>query len=67
MIYRGENKPECTFWSGVVGYARRKGQAAGFHLSAIILCLVCTIKLQSFALILTVTVCLIADSIMSHP
>lgn len=47
--------------------ARRQGQPAGFHLSAIILCLVYTIKLQRLAFILTVRVCLIADSSMSHP
>lgn len=67
LIYRGKNNPECTFFVKGRGCAGRKGQPAGFHLYAIILCLVYTIKLQSFALILTVTVCLTADSIMSHP
>ena len=68
LIFRRKNNPECTFTlveGG--GRCKEKGQPAGFHLYAIILCLVYTIKLQSFALILTVTVCLTADSIMSHP
>lgn len=72
LIYRGKNNPESPFFfffflPGVGACARRKGQPAGFHLYAIILCLVYTIKLQSFALILTATVCLLADPIMSHP
>lgn len=62
----GGNNPKYTFFQLGDG-ASRQGQPAGFHLAAIILCLVYTIKLQCLAFILTVIVCLIADSSMSHP
>lgn len=66
LIYGGRSNPKYTFFQLGDG-ARRQGQPAGFHLAAIILCLVYTIKLQCLAFILTVIVCLIADSSMSHP